>query len=158
MSDYLSPEAVRALCDAFVLRDELESSGEMPDWVPGRAALISEYRRSTRSTVVEADSEPKFASLAGPFINALALYSPNDLGRHWLIHRLYGHLIEGQAFAPGELGVLRADIAVRIEISSLSPNEKQKLTAGFDKILTSVKKRLFAGTHIARNTESHTGR
>jgi hypothetical protein len=159
VSDYLlSPEATRALCDAFVLRDELESSGEMLDRTPGSAAPVSGYRHPTRNIAVEGDSRPTFASLAVPFIKVLVLYSPNDLGKHWLIHRLHGILVEHQAFKPGELEVLRADIAARIGMASFSPTEKQKLTVGFDRILTPVRKWSFPGIPNARNRESHTGR
>jgi hypothetical protein len=157
VSDYLSPQAVRALCDAFVSRDESESNGKMSDRIPGHAAPMSGYRRPARNTAVERNSEPTFASLAVPFFNALVRYSPNDLGKAWLFHRLHDILVEHQAFKPGELEVLRADISARIGISGLAPEEKQKLTAGVDRILTSVTKRPLPGAHISRNAQSRTG-
>jgi hypothetical protein len=159
VSDYLlSAEGTRALCNAVVFWDELESSGEISDRISSHAASVCGHRHPARNIATEQDSGPTFAALAVPFINALVLHSANDLGRYWLISRLHGTLVEHQAFCPGELGVLRADIAARIEISSLSPKEKLKLIAGFDKILSSFTERPFAGAHIARNTESHTER
>lgn len=80
-------------------------------------------------------SAARFATLASNFVNTLAVGSPMDLGKDWLLHRLHCILVEHQSLTPGEIEVMRADIRARAETSNLSMSEAELLASGIERSL-----------------------
>jgi hypothetical protein len=136
MYKYASPEATRAICKALI---EAEQHA---------VALAAETAKSRRRDLerqglgvfaaAEENSESSFAPLAITFVNALVVGSPLDLGKDWLLHRLYSIFVEHQFLKPGEIEVFRADIRARAEDAKLSETGTDLLTSGVENALNWV--------------------
>jgi hypothetical protein len=81
------------------------------------------------------ESTTPFATLASSFVTTLAIGSPTDLGKDWLLHRLHCILVEHQPLTPGEIEVMRADIRARAATSNLSLTETELLAGGIERSL-----------------------
>jgi hypothetical protein len=107
-----------------------------------KGGYIVQYQMSSEAinaicnvfAVGESSSTP-FAILASSFVSALAVGSPMDLGKDWLLHRLHCILVEHQPLTPGEIEVMRADIRARAATSNLSQLETELLMGGIERSL-----------------------
>ena len=124
MRVYTSPEAMHALCSAFIHR------AEPGDPFPSDAAACDEDG--------DIHSASSFAPVAVAFLEDLGVDSLQDLGRHWLLHRLHEILVERHRLAPGEAEVLRADMATRIATSGFSHEQQHLLAGAVERVLASI--------------------
>lgn len=81
------------------------------------------------------ESATPFATLATSFVTTLAVGSPVDFGKDWLLHRLHRVLVEHQPLTPGEIEVMRADIRARAATATLSQTEAELLAGGIERSL-----------------------
>jgi hypothetical protein len=79
------------------------------------------------------------ATLASAFMEGMATGSQADLGRDWLLHHLYSILVEKKDPGPGEVEVIRADVAERARAIGMSVADAQRLTSGIEGALREVK-------------------
>ena len=133
MHNYTSPETLREICSAFA--QQAEHAAVAPDSAAGSAGNDHEGQNTRAHAASSADSASSFATLATTFVNTLAVSSPLDLGRDWLLHRLHCILVNHELPKPGEIEVMRADIRARAETSIFSSTETALLMGGVDRVL-----------------------